>query len=160
MRHLLTVLPVLFVAVLAVPAAEADSTSAPACGAICARCEVRASPPSSTNSWYIGPKGGDIRRFAHAVVERPVSAPSMAALGSRPWYIGPKGGDIRRGTSPTVISAASASAQTRVACEQGHLADVLGRDHIGPKGGEVRRNPPIRLSATKISSACISRCLM
>lgn len=60
---------------------------------------------TTAKPWYIGPKGGDVRK-GHTpspgelwvAVHGTDAVPAIAATASpKPWYIGPKGGDTRKG---------------------------------------------------------------
>ena len=96
--------------------------------------------------WYIGPKGGDIRKghspspgelWAAVHGNDPAPAAESVAANPKPWYIGPKGGDTRKGHSPSpseLWAAANAHVKPAVYCEH-YVAPERG-----PKGGLVKRS--------------------
>lgn len=49
--------------------------------------------------WYIGPKGGDVRKGvrSRSIPGVTASAGVATTAAGRPWDIGPKGGDTRKG---------------------------------------------------------------
>lgn len=95
---------------------------------------------SSDKPWYIGPKGGDIRKGYTTVTPNTITnvrfaLPNSAVSTERPWFIGPKGGDVRKGAfndqrsgvianDPIVNPPAIATARPW---------------YIGPKGGDIRK---------------------
>jgi hypothetical protein len=77
---------------------------------------------TAAKPWYIGPKGGDIRK-AHTASPSELGS---AAATPKPWYIGPKGGDIRK-------------THTASPSELGSVAATPKPWYIGPKGGDTRK---------------------
>jgi hypothetical protein len=97
--------------------------------------------------WYIGPKGGDVRK-GHTVSPSELWASAHgtntstvvdASMTVKPWYIGPKGGDIRKGhtASPSELWAAAHGNESAPAT--GSTAAAPKPWYIGPKGGDTRK---------------------
>jgi len=101
---------------------------------------------NTAKPWYIGPKGGDVRK-GHTpspgelwvAVHGTDAAPATAvAASSKPGYIGPKGGDVRKGHSPSPRELWVAVHGTDAVPAIAATASPKPW-YIGPKGGDTRK---------------------
>ncbi len=148
----LAIIPALILLASAAAAATADP--APAASACCAAPSA-ASATAAERPWYIGPKGGDVRKGHNGTVDASAAAttPVATAAAERPWYIGPKGGDVRKGSN-----AALAQDAVTVDAAPAHCSRFVA-PAVGPKGGILvskGQSPASVLTAAE--AACQSLC--
>ncbi|MBI5941890.1 MAG: hypothetical protein HY859_15855 [Caulobacterales bacterium] len=149
----LSILPALLLVAAAVGSAPAAEGTMPStCTTSCAAC-LRATPQQADTQsatapkpWYIGPKGGDIRKghspspgelWVAVHGNAPVSAAESVAATPKPWYIGPKGGDIRKGHAPSPSETYAAIHETHAAVTA-KACDRYQAPAVGPKGGLIK----------------------
>ncbi len=96
---------------------------------------------SQGKPWYIGPKGGDVRKgqvqaftTANVITNFQINVPYSAAANERPWYIGPKGGHTRKGIYTVSMSGTQVPTVPATIYPDGKKPW-----YIGPKGGDIRK---------------------
>ena len=143
-------LPLLMLATAFFGPLTAADALAPACRD-CAACS-RAEPVSDTASvatpaWFIGPKGGDVRKgVSTARASSPMSSTTPVAAAT-----GPKGGDVRKGA--TASPPTSFSPAKNMVCR--HHVDPT----VGPKGGSTDHKGLLGIEQRqKADAACFTAC--